>query len=185
MRNDVKNFLQKVALGGALVAATIGAQAATQGTTGSTSTGTVDIQLLINGAVRISNLDNLDLGTFSGTGPMTDSDTACVYSNGATGYTVTATSSAPNTTPGAFVLADAAGTNTIPYTVAFDDLSGGGATTLGYNSASSMGNARTIDDNCFGVADNASVQVDVAAVDASAVPQGTYTSVLTLVVAPI
>ena len=181
MRTDVKNFLKKVALGGALVAATVGAQAATDGTTGSTSTGTVDISLQIDGAVRISNLDNLDLGTFTGSGPLTASDTACVYSNGATGYSVTATSTAQGVSTGAFELSD--GTDSIPYVVTFND--GGGASTLGFNSAATMGNARTIDDNCSAVADNATIQVDVAVVDASSVAQGTYTSTLTLVVAPI
>ncbi len=182
MRKDVKDFLKKVALGGALVAATVGAQAATQGTTGATSSGTVDIQLLINGAVKISNLDNLDLGTFSGAGPLTDSDTACVYSNGATGYNVTASSTAPGLAAGAFELGDGLG-NSIPYTVDFDD--GGGSVTLGYGAATAMANASTIDDDCLSSADNATIQVDVAVVDASAVPQGTYTSILTLLVAPI
>lgn len=181
MRNDVKNFLQKVALGGALVAATVGAQAATQGTTGTSSTGTVNINLQIDGAVKISNLADLDLGTFTGTGPLTASDAACVYSNSSTGYSVTATSST-----GSFVLQDAGATNSIPFALTYDDGGAGGPATLSHGVTSgTMANASTIDDDCASSADNATVAVSVTALDASQVPQGAYSSVVTLVVAPL
>ncbi len=176
MRKEAANLLKKLALGGALVAVTTGAYAASDGTLGATSTGTIDISLTVNGAVKISNLDDITLPAFSGA-DVSDTQTACVYSNSTGGgYTLTATA-----TGASFDLSGTGGS--IPYAVEYDD--GSGYVSLTHGSTANMTGASATDDDCGGSGSNATVQVSVAAADASAVPQGGYTSTLTLVVAPI
>jgi hypothetical protein len=64
--------------------------AATPGTLGPTSQGTLEITLTIDPLVQISALDDIALGTYVGLGDMTGADDLCVYSNNG-GYDITAT----------------------------------------------------------------------------------------------
>ena len=179
MRIQIPSIVKKAVVGGAAAALlSSGAYAAVDGTLGATSTGSVDISLTVNGAVKISNLADITLPAFSGA-DVGQSQTACVYSNSTGGvYTITATA-----TGGSFDLLN--GANSIPYVVEYDDQSGGGAATLTHGTSATMAGASGTDDDCGGSGSNATIQIDVTAADASAVPQGTYTSTLTLVVAPI
>ena len=176
MRTDVKDILKKIALGGTLVAVAAGAQAASDGTVGPSSTGSVDLTLEVEGAVKISNLLDIDLGTFATSGTLSGFTEACVYSNSATGYTVTATSVSTNGGTTGFQLHN--GTDALDYTVEFD------STVILHNSATNFTGARTIDDDCAIGGNNTSIDVEVDPVDASAVSIGTYTATLTLVLAP-
>lgn len=178
MRKEAVNLLKKVAVGGALVALTTGAYAANDGTLGATSSGDFDISLTVNGAVKISNLSDMTLPAFSGA-DVSNVQTACVYSNSTGGaYNVTASA-----TGAAFNLSGTGGS--IAYTVEYDDGSPSGFVSLTHGNLASMANASGTDDDCGGTGSNATVRVNVAATDASAVPQGSYTSTLTLLVAPI
>ena len=56
-------------------------QAAEQGELDDTSIGYIDINININPLVRISGLDDLDFGEWSGHGDMIEYDTLCIYSN--------------------------------------------------------------------------------------------------------
>ncbi|MEM9620093.1 MAG: hypothetical protein AAF993_00495 [Pseudomonadota bacterium] len=171
-------MLKKVAVGGALVAMTSGAYAAVDGTLGATSTGSFDISLTVNGAVKISNLSDMTLPPFSGS-DVSNTQTACVYSNSTGGnYNVTATA-----TGASFDLNGTGGS--ILYNVEYDDGSAGGFVGLTHGNAAAMTNASATDDDCGGSGSNATVRVSVDAADAAAVPQGSYTSTLTLLVAPI
>ena len=85
--------------------------AATQGTLGATSQGSLDITLTIDQLVQISALNDIALGNYTGGANMTGVDDLCVYSN-IGGYQITATGDG---TGSAFHLIGAGAT--IPYAV--------------------------------------------------------------------
>lgn len=179
MRTKLGHAIRQVALGGVLAAAATGGFAATQGTTGFTSTGDLDISLTVNEEVKISNLVDITLPVFNGT-DVSDTSDACIYRNGGGNYQITATGSGP---ANAFQLVDGGNTVSVNYAVAYDDGTGFSALTSGSSLASS--GASDIDDDCVtDGADNATIQVTVAAADASALPADTYSGTLTLLVAP-
>jgi len=92
--------------------------AATPGTIGATSTGTLEIDLTIADEVRISNLEDIDLGQFAGAN-LTGGSPACVYRSGTGNYQITGSGSG---TAGAFTLAG--GGATVAYSVDFTDGAG-------------------------------------------------------------
>lgn len=152
--------------------------AATQGTLGATSQGTLDITLTIDPLVQISALDDIALGTYTGGGDMTGADDLCVYSNNG-GYDITATG---NGAGQAFELIG--GSANIPYTVEWATTAGaatGTSLTSGVTLAGQGGTFTT--PNCNG-ADNARVIVTVDSTTLAAAPADSYTGVLTLLVAP-
>jgi hypothetical protein len=152
--------------------------AATQGTLGATSQGTLDITLTIDELVQISALDDIALGNYTGGANMTGVDDLCVYSN-IGGYQITATG---NGAGSAFHLIGAGAT--IPYTVEWADSAGAGAgepMTSGTVLTNQSGTFTT--PNCNG-GNNARVTVTVNSTDLAAAPAQDYTGVLTLMVAP-
>ncbi len=153
------------------------ALAATDGAVGFNSTGTVDITLNVNDEVRISNLADINLGVFGGADAVGSTD-ACVYRNGTGAYRITASGSGA---AGAFTLTD--GTNTVGYSVNYDD----GTGALAMASATPMIGRTGADPSsatCATTGNNATVTTTVAAADGAALPAGTYTGTLTLLVAP-
>ena len=173
----IKSFFTRTAIA-TLILGMPTAFAATDGSLGATSTGDLLITATIPGLIQISNLDDISLGTYTGSGGLSGSDTVCVYRNGASTYDVTATTSGAGT--GSFVLTD--GSNNIAYTVTYDD--GNGATTMTYGTAlTNRQNASTTSTSCGG-STNATVAVSVADADLQGKPAGTYSSTLVLVVAP-
>lgn len=153
--------------------------AATQGSLGTTSTGDLIINLDIDSLVRVNNLNDIDLGTFSGgAGDLSGADNFCIYRNGAGNFNITMTGSGAGS---AFTLTD--GTNTLPYSVEFTN-STPNAMTAGTLLAAQSG-AFTANDTCdSGASDNVSVSVTVANGALASVPAGSYTGTLTMVVAP-
>ena len=153
--------------------------AATQGTLGATSTGSLDITLTIDQLVQISALNDIALGNYTGGGAnMTGIDDLCVYSN-IGGYQITATG---NGAGSAFRLIGAGAT--IPYAVEWADSAGaqsGDPMTSGTVLTNQSGTFTT--PNCSG-GNNARVRVTVNSTDLAAAPAQAYTGVLTLVVAP-
>ena len=149
--------------------------AATDGTLGSTSTGTAIINISKQNAVKITNLDDLDLGTagfLSATA--TASDDVCVYSSTG-GYNITITSA-----NGTFQLEDDNTPTNIPYSL---NWTAGATTAVTYNTAivGLVGNQSAVD--CGG-STNASFEVSVTAADFNAADPGSYTDTLTLSVIP-
>jgi hypothetical protein len=152
--------------------------AATQGSLGATSQGTLDITLTIDPLVQISALDDIALGTYTGGGDITVGDDLCVYSNNG-GYDITATG---NGTGQPFELIGT--TENIPYTVEWATTAGAGtgtALTAGVALPDQGGTFTTPD--CGGTP-NAQVIVTVADADLASAPSDSYTGVLTLLVAP-
>jgi hypothetical protein len=164
------------------------AEAATQGTEGPTSTGTVVINATIAARVQITNLNDVtftdaDLGPVIAAGTTaTKPQNVCVWSNNADrSYFITASGSG---TANAFTLA--ATTNpVIPYSVSWAATTGqttGTALTAATKSTKFVSNA--ILTNCAG-GTSASLIVGIAGADAQGMLAGAaYTGTLTLLVTP-
>ena len=156
------------------------AVAATQGTLGSTSTGSVNISSIKGAAVQISALTDFTFPP-TATTPAPIEQTACVYSTTGS-YTIQATSA--HASGGAFRLNNAG--NYIAYAVGwFNASSGGTAASLasGTTSAAQTG-ADTGSTSCSGGADSR-IGITIDATTFTAAPAGTYTDTLTLLVAPV
>ena len=154
---------------------------ASQGSVGGTSSGSVDISVTVPQLTRISALNDISLGTWSGSGALNGSDSLCVWTTTG-GYNITASGDGAG---GAFTLDDGSGT-TLAYTVQWADSAGAGS-----GSAMTTGNALTgqtaaaTSSTCSGGASlDATVLVDIAETALASVTDGSYTGTLTLVVAP-
>ncbi len=173
---------------GALMLQTGLAHAATQGTAGTTSTGTVTINASISPRVDISSLSDItfadaDLGSVVNTSNQsTKTANVCVWSNNADkSYYITASGSG---TSGAFSLANS--TNpVIPYEVYWNATTGqttGTQLTTGTKSAKLTSTATS--PSC-GSGTSATLVVGIMGTDAnSMLASTTYTGTLTLLVAP-
>ena len=169
----------------ALLASTAPAYAATQGTPGPTSTGTITINATITPEVNITDLDDITfdatlLRTALNTGAAANKlDEICVWSNNPDGsYFITATGSGA---ANAFTLND--GTRLLPYIVNWATLGAGFVNlTAGTKSSQFVSNASAPD--CGGantaILDVGLLNSDIAAMEATT----TYTGVLTLLVSP-
>lgn len=176
----VKNAL----LAAALMAAGVGsAIAATQGTLGTSSTGTAEITISKGDVVLITNITDVNFPQWTAGGGDQNADgQACVYSS--TGnYSIRATSA--NGT-GAFQMDDGSN-NKLTYTIGWiDDQAGNAAVamTTGQVSATTMaGSSSTSCNDNGGV--NARFAVGIAEAALDAVPAGSYADTLTLTVAPL
>ena len=98
--------------------------AATQGTPGLTSTGTVGIQVVNNDLAWIKGLNDINLGTWSGTGDMSGNDDICVATNffffQLNNYHIRASGDGDTIDPSAFTLSN--GAQDIYYRVFFTDI---------------------------------------------------------------
>jgi len=172
-----KKIIKNIAATTALAAITLPLWAANQGTLGATSTGDLTISMTTENQISITNLQDIALAD-NGSGDFTGASPACVYRNGTGSYTITASGSGP---ANAFTLTDGS-SNTLPYTVTYDD--GTGAQTMAAATAlTGRINADTSSKTCAN-GDNGNIAVSVASTDVAAVPAGTYTGTLTLTVSP-
>lgn len=141
---------------------------------------TVTLSVIIPATIRISDVNDLALGTFNGVNDLVGSDSLCIYKNGGALYGITATG---NGSGNVFTLSN--GTATVPYSVTWQDSLG----TLPLSSGvpvAGRGNAFTANPTCNGGAsNNAVVTVRVLATDMlNATQAGTFSGVLTLMVTP-
>jgi hypothetical protein len=180
--NHIKSVLVILALSASQVAV-----AATQGTPGPTSTGTVTINASITPEVNITNLDDFtftatELRTALNTGADgTQFDRVCVWSNNPDrSYFITATG---NGAGSAFSLTD--GTRTLAYTVQWaDNTAGVNMTALTSGVKSSAFRTPAITPDCGG-SPRQSLRITIAnAQIATMEATTTYTGVLTLLVSP-
>jgi hypothetical protein len=166
---------------GALVGETTRSSfAATQGTIGATSDGALNITLTIAILARVSGIDDIDLGTWSGSGDLAISDDICVWASGG-GYSITASGDGAG---GAFTLGS--GDNTVEYSVKWAD--GGGSesgTALSSNAALEGQTSTATSSDCDGGNDpSATVAVEIAENQLAGAAGGSYSGTITLVVAP-
>lgn len=162
------------------------AGAATQGTVGTTSTGSVDLDILVPGLVLVNNLNDLTL-TYTPGSDATDIEAFCVWSTPGLKYDITFVGANPNagTTFTALSGADA-----VVYSVEFDDQVGGingwlpvsDNVTL-INGGNAFVSATGATPGC--TTDNARIQITAAETGNLAnAPAGVYEDTLTLVVSP-
>lgn len=177
------NILFAAATSAALVFST-GASAATDGTLGSQSTGTVTINASVPDRVRISGLEDVNFTSIdpASTNVFNTQD-VCLWSNTATrGYSLTATGSGA---VDAFELS--AGGLTVPYSVEWAGTTGAttGVTLSAGSAASGFISTATHQLCNTGPSNSASLIVRLADADLSTMQSGqTYTGLLTLLVQP-
>jgi len=169
-------------IAGAALAMPASALAATQGTAGATSTGSVSISATIPGRVQLSGLADVAFGTVDPTVAAAQAENVCVWSNtSGKGYTVTATGSG---TSNAFTVSD--GTNTVPYSVEWAGSSGQSSGTALVSGTALGGLSSTAaNPTCSaGPSATASLIVRMTAASLQAAVASSYLGTLTLLVAP-
>ena len=159
------------------------ALAATQGSLGATSTGTVSISASVPARVRISGLADVAFTNQDPAAAASSAQNVCVYSNTATrGYSITATGDG---TANAFTLAGAS--TTVPYSVEWNPASGqtSGTSLTAGASLGSLTSTATQQQCASGPASSASLVVGISQATLESMQASTsYAGVLTLVVAP-
>lgn len=131
--------------------------------------------------VRVSSLDNVTLGQWSGTGDMTGDETFCVYSNNdSAGYSVNFSS--PNQSGGAFRLVNDSGTEFVDYELEFADSVLGAGVSVG--AAAIAGNGSNVAADCAG-GQNARLSVTVLEGDLGGATPDSYSDTVTILVAPL
>lgn len=157
---------------------------ATDGTLGTTSTGTVTVSITIPSLVQVSGLGNLALGSATSF-PVTTSTTGCIYSNVSSpsgSYYVTVSSA--NASSGAFRVKNS-GTDYIVYSAFWNNTSSPLQTTSltsGTKTAQQTGGSATRLD-CGG-SPNANFNVSFSASQVQGAPAAAYSDTVTLVISP-
>lgn len=172
----------------ALLLATVAtgtANAATDGSLGATSTGTVNINASVAARVQISKLSDV---TFTAVDPSTavfNAQNVCVWSNTAgRKYNITASGSG---TSSAFTLSGGATLGTVPYAVEWNAATGqnSGTALTAASPLAGQATAATSPTCASGVATSASLIVRMSAATLQTMQASApYTGTLTLVVAP-
>jgi len=160
------------------------ASAATQGQKGATSTGSLGIFLNVPALARISKLEDIQLGSWTGDGDLTGSSNAiCIWTNSGV-YSVTAQSQ--NVQGNDFNLRSNNG-KTLPYKVQWAQLgnqTSGQALTPNSPLTGQNTNAQSVD--CSqGPSATAGLFVNVNENALSIAGEGAYSDTLTLVIAPL
>lgn len=160
------------------------AHAATDGTLGATSTGTVSITASVPNRARITGFSDIDFTNQDPSSAASAAQNVCVWSNTATkAYTITASGSGAGS---AFTLTNGGGT--VPYQVQWAGASGAlTGTALTAGSASASFTSTATNQNCAsGPAASASLIVGLDTGDLGTMSAGAnYTGVLTLLVTPL
>lgn len=158
-----------------LVAASVNLFAASDGVRAATSSSAPAVIPGRPDLVQVSGVSDVSLPDYAPGSDLTGNTNLCVYSNTAGTYYVTLTS-----TSGGFNLTD--GTNTIPYSVNWED-SEVGATAITYNMKSSRQSGDSSSTTCGGTT-NANLAVTVDASDFALKPAGSYSDTITILVSP-
>jgi hypothetical protein len=120
--NGCTNLKRGLAIGALAASAWTGSglvNAATQGAVGNSSTGTVDVSILVPNLVLVNNLDDVSLTYAPGGGDVVTSESFCIWATPGTLYTLSVSSASPTGT--ATFEALGGGGSSVNYTVDFDD----------------------------------------------------------------
>lgn len=183
-----QRFLLSAAVYAAAITCFANVQAASQGTLGSSSTGSLNFSVSKPARADITNLSDLRLSSWiAGDGAVTLTEDVCVYStrpNG--GYTIRATGSGSGS---AYTLTN--GFYDLPYHVIWNAGGVGALANSGEELSPSLvsspkTNAATDSSSCSGAAPGPTARliVRINETDISASPHGTYVGILTLMVTP-
>lgn len=178
----MKSSVKRLAVLAALMASPGLASAATQGSLGATSTGSVDISATVPGRVQISGLSDVVFGSVDPAVAASNAQDICVWSNtSGRAYDVTATGSGA---ANAFTLSD--GTNSLAYSVEWAATAGqtSGTALVPATSLTGLASTATNPTCSSGPASSASLVVKMTAANLQAAVASSYTGTLTLVVAP-
>ena len=177
---------RNIALTAACIAATLVAHpalAATQGSLGATSTGSVAINASVPNRVQLTGLTDVSFANQDPATAATNAQNVCVWSNTSTkGYNVTATGSG---TANAFTLAN--GALTVPYTVEWAGSTGqtSGTALASGTALTGLTSLATNAQCASGPSKSASLIVRISTANLQTMQAATsYTGTLTLVVAP-
>ena len=175
------NKLNNIAIGIALSSAVFASQAMTagDGTMGSTSTGQSDVTLEIVDQVKITGLDNIELGSFDGVNDLNGRTAFCVYRNGGKDYTMTISVESKST----LEVASSTTGETIRFTAKVDnDNDASNGTAIEYGTRTTYSGSSAFDCNNT---DNASLAVNFAAADLSTAGADDYTATVVILMQPI
>jgi hypothetical protein len=125
--------------------------------------------------VRITSVDTLTFGTWSGSGDMFQTDGVCIYNDTSTNYRITATA-----TEGSFIMTS--GGNNLGYVVTFQG-SSGGFVGLDYNTPTGFTAANMASETCGG-STNGNLRVTFTDASLSAAKSGSYSGSLILLLEP-
>lgn len=157
------------------------AHAATDGTLGTTSTGTANISVTIPKLIRARGFADFALGTYTGIGDLNGNDDLNIstnYGTAARTYRVTGTGSGAAS---AFTVTD--GTNTIAYNAFYNDVTGTAgrvAMTSGTAVTAQTGAVKPLSTTTL----NANLSIQVLEANLQAADAATYNGVITLVFTP-
>lgn len=164
-------------------------QAATQGTFGPTSSGTVEIGIAVNRAIIITGLRDFNFGVWRvGDGTLIDNDDVCVAKTSNFGtYGIRAAGDGDGFDPAAFTLSN--GIDQINYNVYWNDQTGIAGTQQLTPGLIEHGQVETafhvILAAIFGICvNNANVQIEIPDTELSSAVGGAYSGTLTLLVIP-
>jgi hypothetical protein len=184
IRNRLSRTLTVAPLCASLLFAAAPAAAATQGTLGATSTGSVTITVSVPNRAQISGLSDISFVNADPTATATNAQSNCVWSNTATkGYSITATGSG---TSGAFTLSSGALTP-VPYTVQWNQSAAqtAGTALSAAVALSGLVSTATRPTCASAPTTTSSLIVSIAAADLQNMVSSTsYTGTLSLLVAP-
>lgn len=137
----------------------------------------VTINLTLPDSIRVSQLNDIDLGMYTGTDKLA-TESLCVFRSSGGTYAVTATGSGAG---GAYLLQN--GASTIPFSVSWDDGTGPAQMTPGVPLPGRL-NSFTQSDTCNnGANNNASLMLSLLAADMDAAPvSGQHSGVITITV---
>lgn len=165
--------------------------AASQGSTGSTSTGTVEINIVKNRTILITGLRDFNFGQWNtGDGTLIDNDNVCVGKTNFGTYGIRAAGDGDGLDPAAFTLSN--GIDQINYNVYWNDA----ATASGANIANQLtpgliqhgqveGFFHTIFFFLFGACgENANIEIEIPDTELQSGTGGIYSGTLTLLVIP-
>ena len=157
---------------------------ATDGTSDTTSTGSVDIQVTKGDGVRISDLQDFDFGVGT-TVPLKLIDDICIYSTTGS-YNITVFSNGNGSGGTQLRMTSATTTEFIQYFAQFrPDTNSQSGNNLSHNIPSATyNNADTVSDSCSGGV-NSRLIIEISEPSYNAATPDTYTDTLTLLVQPI
>ena len=155
---------------------------ADDGSLGASSTGEFEISVEVPALVQVSNLEDLNFGTFvpDEKGALILDDNFCIYRNSSAGlYSITA-----NSPEGGFNLKN--GSESVPYEVFFNNETGTTSNTqLSYNTQlASQTGANSTSPDCSTGGFSANIQIRIPTTNLKQVPAGNYQGNLILNVEP-
>ena len=145
---------------------------------------TFDITITVPDEYRISGMQDIVFGEYSGSGNLESNYDLCVYTNGPGSYRAYAIDNSA-LSPTGFSAQNPSATADVPYVVRWNDVTGtSGNTRLNCNNAKNVTGANTQSVDCSIGGNTANLLVRFTRANLQAAPGGTYFTTLTIVIEP-